>query len=138
MHTHYESANHYDKPMTQLYDKKNSLIKGQGYKDIIILLDTPSCILIFFEPIIYIFVCFRASKMTRYLMVAAIDFGTTNSRYAISTISTFKLDSLKIHSNHAWNAWGRQLLSLKTLTCLFLDGRKQIVSFGYEAENAYA
>jgi hypothetical protein len=45
---------------------------------------------------------------------------------------------LKIHANQAWNAGGRQLLSLKTPTCLLLDGRKQIVSFGYEAENDYA
>ena len=76
--------------------------------------------------------------MSDYLMVAAIDFGTTYSGYAFSTISNFKLDPLKIHANQAWNAGGRQLLSLKTPTCLLLDGRKQIVSFGYEAENAYA
>jgi len=76
--------------------------------------------------------------MSDYLMVAAIDFGTTYSGYAFSTISNFKLDPLKIHANQAWNAGGRQLLSLKTPTCLLLDGRKQIVSFGYEAENDYA
>jgi uncharacterized protein YqjF (DUF2071 family) len=74
--------------------------------------------------------------MSDYLMVAAIDFGTTYSGYAFSTISNFKLDPLKIHANQAWNAGGRQLLSLKTPTSL--DGRKQIVYFGYEAENAYA
>jgi hypothetical protein len=73
--------------------------------------------------------------MSDYLMVAAIDFGTTYSGYAFSTISNFKLDPLKIHANQAWNAGGRQLLSLKTPTCLLLDGQKQIVSFGYEAEN---
>ena len=76
--------------------------------------------------------------MSDYVMVAAIDFGTTYSGYAFSTISNFKLDPLKIHANQAWNAEGRQLLSLKTPTCLLLDGRKQIVSFGYEAENDYA
>ena len=76
--------------------------------------------------------------MSDYLMVAAIDFGTTYSGYAFSTISNFKLDPLKIHANQAWNAGGRQLMSLKTPTCLLLDGRKQIVSFGYEAENDYA
>jgi hypothetical protein len=47
---------------------------------------------------------FRASKMSNYLMVAAIDFGTTYSGYAFSTISNFKLDPLKIHVNQAWNA----------------------------------
>ena len=76
--------------------------------------------------------------MSDYLLVAAIDFGTTYSGYAFSTISNFKLDPLKIHANQAWNAGGRQLLSLKTPTCLLLDGRKQLVSFGYEAENDYA
>jgi len=35
--------------------------------------------------------------MSDYLMVAAIDFGTTYSGYAFSTISNFKLDPLKIH-----------------------------------------
>jgi hypothetical protein len=81
---------------------------------------------------------FRASKMSEYLMVAAIDFGTTYSGYAFSTISNFKLDPLKIHANQAWNAEERQRLSLKTPTCLLLDGRKQLVSFGYKAENDYA
>jgi hypothetical protein len=76
--------------------------------------------------------------MSDYLMVAAIDFGTTYSGYAFSTISNFKLDPLKIHANQAWNAGGRQLLSLKTPIFLLLDGRKQIVYVGYEAENAYA
>ena len=76
--------------------------------------------------------------MSDYLMVAAIDFGTTYSGYAFSTISNFKLDPLKIHANQAWNAGGRQLLSLKTPTCLLLNGRQKLVSFGYEAENAYA
>ena len=73
--------------------------------------------------------------MSDYVMVAVIDFGTTYSGYAFSTISNIKLDPLKIHANQAWTAGGRQLLSLKTPTCLLLDGRKQIVSFGYEAEN---
>ena len=76
--------------------------------------------------------------MSNCVIVAAIDFGTTYSGYAFSTISNFKLDPLKIHANQAWNAGGRQLLSLKTPTCLLLDGGKQIVSFGYEAENDYA
>jgi len=39
--------------------------------------------------------------MSDYLMVAAIDFGTTYSGYAFSTISNFKLDPLKIHANQA-------------------------------------
>ena len=70
-------------------------------------------------------------------MVAALDFGTTYSGYAFSTISDFKRDPLKIHMNPAWNPGRRQLLSPKTPTCILLDGRQQFVSFGYDAENAY-
>lgn len=71
-------------------------------------------------------------------MVAAIDFGTTYSGYAFSTRSDYKTDPLKIHANQAWNAGGRQLLSLKTPTVLLLDKNKKFVSFGYEAENQYS
>jgi hypothetical protein len=76
--------------------------------------------------------------MSGYTLVAAIDFGTTYSGYAFSTISNFKHDPSKIYANQAWNAGGRQLLSLKTPTCLLLDGRKQLLSFGYDAENEHA
>ena len=119
--------------------KKNQidlLIKGQGHSDIILPVDTLSRIFVFQSNDFY-FCNFRASKMSDYIMVAAIDFGTTYSGYAFSTISNFKLDPLKIYLNQAWNAGGVQL-SMKTPTCLLLDGRKKIVAFGYEAENAYA
>ncbi|XP_063432515.1 heat shock 70 kDa protein 12A-like [Mytilus trossulus] len=76
--------------------------------------------------------------MSDHLLVAAIDFGTTYSGYAFSTIANFKLDPLKIHANQAWNAGGRQLLSLKTPTCLLLNEKKELASFGFEAENEYA
>ncbi|CAG2206557.1 unnamed protein product [Mytilus edulis] len=45
---------------------------------------------------------------------------------------------MTIHTNQAWNAGGKQLLSLKTPTCLLLDSNKQFDSFGYEAEEKYA
>lgn len=73
-----------------------------------------------------------------YLIVAAIDFGTTYSGYAFSTRSDFKKNPLQIQANHAWNAGSRQLMSLKAPTCLLLDSDKNIVAFGYEAENIYA
>jgi hypothetical protein len=82
-------------------------------------LGTPSCIFVFKRSDFYICI-FRADKMSDYLMVAAIDLGTTFSGYTFSTIANFKLDPLKIHANQAWNAGGRQLLSLKTPTCLRL------------------
>ncbi|XP_071142703.1 heat shock 70 kDa protein 12B-like [Mytilus edulis] len=79
-----------------------------------------------------------AEKDDDYLLVAAIDFGTTYSGYAFSMRDTYKTDPLKIHANQAWNAGGRQLLSLKTPTCLLLNSNKEFDSFGYEAENKYA
>ncbi|CAG2247160.1 unnamed protein product [Mytilus edulis] len=79
-----------------------------------------------------------AEKESDYLLVAAIDFGTTYSGYAFSMRDTYKTDPLKIHANQAWNAGGRQLLSLKTPTCLLLNSNKDLDSFGYEAENKYA
>ncbi|VDI17936.1 Hypothetical predicted protein [Mytilus galloprovincialis] len=79
-----------------------------------------------------------AEKDRDYLLVAAIDFGTTYSGYAFSMRDTYKTDPLKIHANQAWNAGGRQLLSLKTPTCLLLNSNKDFDSFGYEAENKYA
>ncbi|XP_063447416.1 heat shock 70 kDa protein 12A-like [Mytilus trossulus] len=73
-----------------------------------------------------------------YLLVAAIDFGTTYSGYAFSMRHSFEKQPMTIHANQAWNAGSQQLLSLKTPTCLLLDSNKQFVSFGYEAENQYA
>ncbi|OWF52545.1 heat shock 70 kDa protein 12A-like [Mizuhopecten yessoensis] len=72
------------------------------------------------------------------LLVAAIDFGTTYSGYAFSTTAEYKDNPLKIHSNQAWVAGGKSLLSLKTPTCLLLDKNEKLVSFGYEAENTYS
>ena len=75
---------------------------------------------------------------SKVMLVAAIDFGTTYSGYAFSLKHDYQKDPLKIHVNQAWNAGGRQLMSLKTPTCLLLDNNKKFVSFGYEAENKYA
>lgn len=78
------------------------------------------------------------SSNSNYLLVAAIDFGTTYSGYAFSMKDTFNNEPMTIHTNQAWNAGGKQLLSLKTPTCLLLDSYKQFDSFGYEAESKYA
>ncbi|XP_063441287.1 heat shock 70 kDa protein 12A-like [Mytilus trossulus] len=72
------------------------------------------------------------------LLVAAIDFGTTYSGYAFSTRDSFKKDKLDIKANQVWNAGSKQLLSLKTPTCILLKKNQEIVSFGYQAENDYA
>ena len=73
-----------------------------------------------------------------YLFVAAIDFGTTYSGYAFSSREHFKKNSLEISTNQAWNAGSHRHLSLKTSTCLLLDEKEELVSFGYEAENKYS
>ena len=79
-----------------------------------------------------------ASLTDGYLFVAAIDFGTTYSGYAFSSRDDFKKDQLKIVINQAWNAGSQRHISLKTPTCLILDDKEELVSFGYEAENKYS
>ncbi|VDI20358.1 Hypothetical predicted protein, partial [Mytilus galloprovincialis] len=73
-----------------------------------------------------------------YELVAALDIGTSYSGYAFSMRSNFKTNPLKIHANQAWNAGGRQFLSLKTPTALLLNPDKQFKAFGYEAEREYS
>jgi hypothetical protein len=79
-----------------------------------------------------------ASLTENYLFVAAIDFGTTYSGYAFSLRNDFKKDPLDIVANQAWNAGSHRHISLKTPTCLLLDDKEELVSFGYEAENKYS
>ncbi|CAG2213853.1 unnamed protein product [Mytilus edulis] len=54
--------------------------------------------------------------MSHYLLVAAIDFGTNYSGYAFSFREDFIKDPLKINANQAWNAGGKQIMSLKRET----------------------
>lgn len=73
-----------------------------------------------------------------FLIVAALDFGTTYSGYAFSMRHEFKADPMKIHANPVWKAGSRQFMSLKAPTCLLLDKDKEFLAFGYDAENQYA
>ena len=75
----------------------------------------------------------EAASTDAFLLVAAIDFGTAFSGYALS----FKSDPLKIQTNSGWNAGSKQLISHKTPTCVLVNPNKQFDSFGYEAENKY-
>ena len=79
-----------------------------------------------------------ASLTENYLYVAAIDFGTTYSGYAFSLRDDFKKDPLNIVANQTWIAGSQKHVSLKTPTCLLLDDKEELVSFGYEAENKYS
>ncbi|XP_071120953.1 heat shock 70 kDa protein 12A-like [Mytilus edulis] len=76
-------------------------------------------------------------RNNNYLIVAALDFGTTYSGFAFSLIANMNDNPLDIYVNESWNAGGRQLLSLKTPTCLLLDAERNVSGFGYEAENKY-
>ncbi|OWF38506.1 heat shock 70 kDa protein 12B-like isoform X1 [Mizuhopecten yessoensis] len=79
--------------------------------------------------------------VSKFLFVAAIDFGTTYSGYAFG----FRLDldkkrkdgKLAINTN-MWNAGSRSLLSSKAPTALLLNPDKTFKSFGYTAENDYS
>ena len=67
--------------------------------------------------------------------VAAIDFGTAYSGYAFASKEDFASDPPKYRTN----SWlGSKLLSLKTPTAVLLDEIKELVSFGYQAENQFA
>ena len=73
------------------------------------------------------------------LVSVAIDFGTTYSGYAYSTLSDFKRDPLQMFANEAWTAaTGQCLLSKKTPTCLLLSPEKKFIAFGYDAEDQFA
>jgi hypothetical protein len=69
-----------------------------------------------------------------FLVVAAIDFGTTYSGYAYSFIHS----PMEIQSSHTWYAGTSSLASMKAPTCLLLNSDQSFDSFGYEAEDKFA
>ncbi|KAK3602785.1 hypothetical protein CHS0354_026334 [Potamilus streckersoni] len=77
------------------------------------------------------------SSKKQYMLVAAIDFGTTYSGYAFSFHDEFLNDPLKISAN-VWNAGSRSLVSMKTPSCVLFEPSKKFHSFGYQAEDKYA
>lgn len=78
-----------------------------------------------------------ATAMQPRLCVAAIDFGTTYSGYAVSFHSHFEQDPLKIVSNQ-WHSGAGRPSSLKTSSCILFRPDQSFHSFGYEAEDQYA
>ena len=71
-----------------------------------------------------------------YLLVSAIDFGTTYSGFAFSTRSDFKRDPTAAHLKH-WVDMTSSLISHKTSTCILFDKERKFRSFGFEAEAKY-
>ncbi|KAH3690953.1 heat shock 70 kDa protein 12B-like [Dreissena polymorpha] len=70
----------------------------------------------------------------KYLIVAAIDFGTTYSGYAFS----FKDSPNDVKTNKGWTAGSGQLISLKTSTSVLLNQNGEFHSFGFDAEDKYS
>ena len=68
---------------------------------------------------------------SNFLVVGAIDFGTSYSGFAYS----FTNDPHKVFTN-TWHASAR-LTSNKTPTCILFDTDKKFSAFGYEAEDAF-
>lgn len=68
------------------------------------------------------------------LMVAAIDLGTAFSGYAFSMKAEFENNPLQINANQAWKPGNT---SIKCPTCILFDENKNVLSFGYDAEDDY-
>lgn len=81
---------------------------------------------------------FPESQMRTYTWVAAIDFGTCLSGFALSKYDDFKKDALKIFHKQCWNRSVKNQDIPKTATCLLLDKHKKLVSFGYDAVECLA
>ena len=69
------------------------------------------------------------------IFVVAIDIGTTYSGYAFASKQDFECDPPKFNTN-SWQ--GSKLLSLKAPTTVLLDENKELVAFGFEAENLFS
>ena len=78
-----------------------------------------------------------SDSLSKKLIVAAIDFGTTYSGYAFSFKDDYKKDPTKISANN-WVAGSRCLVSMKAPSTILLDENKKFVAFGYEAEDQYS
>jgi hypothetical protein len=78
-----------------------------------------------------------AAAVKERLQVAAIDFGTTYSGYALSFRSDFLDDPLKIMTNQ-WKTGAGRPASLKTSSCILFRPDQSFDSFGFEAEDKYA
>lgn len=74
-----------------------------------------------------------AVPLSRYLVVAAIDFGTTYSGYAFA----FTRDPESIHMMRRWEGGDPGVSNMKTPTTLLLTPEKRFHSFGFGARDFY-
>lgn len=77
-----------------------------------------------------------SSKQDKYLLVAAIDFGTTYSGYAFSTRHDFKRDPTNTFLKQ-WVDPTSSMMNNKTSTCILFTKKKKFSKFGFEAEAKY-
>lgn len=77
-----------------------------------------------------------SSKQDNYLIVAAIDFGTTYSGYAFSSRNDFQRDPTKAYSKQ-WVDPTSSMVYGKTSTCILFTNGKEFSKFGFEAEAKY-
>ncbi|XP_033743088.1 heat shock 70 kDa protein 12B-like isoform X2 [Pecten maximus] len=73
----------------------------------------------------------------QHLFVAAIDFGTTYSGYAFSSINDYRRDPLGVSCNN-WASRSGGFISHKTSTCVLFGPNGDFNSFGFEAEDKYS
>ena len=74
-----------------------------------------------------------ATSLSKYLVVAAIDFGTTYSGYAFA----FTRDPESIHMMRRWEGGDPGVSNTKTPTTLLLTPDKRFHSFGFGARDFY-
>lgn len=77
-----------------------------------------------------------SSKRDKYLLVAAIDFGTTYSGYAFSTRYDFQRDPTKTILKR-WVDPTSSMMYNKTSTCILFNKNKTFSNFGFDAEAKY-
>lgn len=77
-----------------------------------------------------------SSKQDSYLLVAAIDFGTTYSGYAFSTRCDFKRDPTNTFLKQ-WVDPTSSMMYNKTSTCILFTKEKNFSKFGFDAEAKY-
>ncbi|XP_076117723.1 heat shock 70 kDa protein 12A-like isoform X1 [Mytilus galloprovincialis] len=74
------------------------------------------------------------TPIKNYILVAAIDFGTTFSGYAYSFRHDYERDKLKIYTN----MWAHNSgLSAKAPSAVLIGPDRQVKAFGYEAHRKY-
>ena len=74
--------------------------------------------------------------ISKSLIVAAIDFGTTFSGYAFALRHDYKVDHMRVSEN-LWQRGSQPGLSLKTPSCILFDPTQKLHSFGSDAEDKY-